>query len=196
MWHSSLLGDEVIEVSCLVCWLPVITFIKYVCRILALYNYYYYSFNLYFFSGVNSQIQFQPDTTQHCNGEPVEYQCSIDALILTWRVLLNNGTQFGTDAAYIIISDQAASTIGDVFIPERLSAVSVSPLVSNISFTAQSNINGYTILCIDGVNLNNENVTITGIIIIYNYGVNMNNINFTTGMIHVHRNIACRFPFN
>ncbi len=119
-----------------------------------------------FFSGVNSQIQFQPDTTQHCNGEPVEYQCSIDTNVLTWRILLNNGTQFGTDALYVLNSNAEPSTIGDVFIPERISAVDVSPLVSNISFTAQSSINGYTILCRDGINLNNINVTITGILLI------------------------------
>ena len=117
----------------------------------------------YDFSGVNSQIQFQPDTTQHCNGEPVDYQCSIDAFILSWRVLQNNGTQFGTDATYVLNSNAEPSSIEDVFMPERLSAVSLSPLVSNISFTAQSSINGYTIQCINGNNLNNINVTITGI---------------------------------
>ena len=124
---------------------------------------YYFTFTIYYFSVVNSQIQFQPDTTHHCNGEPVEYQCSIDTVILIWRVLLNNGTQFGTDASYILNSDQATSSIEGVFIPERLSAVQVSPIVSNISFTAQSSINGYTILCEDVVNLNSKNVTITGI---------------------------------
>ncbi len=157
--------------SCLVCWLPVITFIKYVCQTLALYNYYYYPFNLYYYSGVNSEIQFQPDTTQHCDGEPVEYQCSVDAFTLVWSVLQNNGTQFGTDVAYVLNVITDPGTIEDVFIPERLSAVSVSPIVSNISFTAQSSINGYTILCIDGSNLNSKNVTIKGIIIIYNYGL-------------------------
>ena len=93
----------------------------------------------------------------------MEYQCSIDAFVLIWRVLLNNGTQFGTDALYGLNSNAEPSTIEDVFIPERLSAVSLSPLISNISFTAQSSINGYTILCIDSVSLNNKNVTITGI---------------------------------
>ncbi len=95
----------------------------------------------------------------------MEYQCSIDTFVLTWRVLLNNGTQFGTAAVYILNSNTVPSTIGDVFIPERLSAVMMSPIVSNISFTAQSSINGYTILCEDGINLNNINVTITGIYI-------------------------------
>ena len=116
---------------------------------------------LYDFSDVNSQIQFQPDTT-HCNGEPVEYQCSVDTNVLTWSVLQNNGTQFGTDALYAFSSNGVPSSIEGVFIPERLSAISVSPILSNISFTVQSSINGYTILCTDG-SLNNENVTITGI---------------------------------
>ncbi len=124
-------------------------------------NYYNFTFTIYYFSGVNSQIQFQPDTT-HCNGEPVEYQCSIDTNVFTWRVLQNNGTQFGIDAGYIRNSNAEPSTIGDVFIPERLSAVTVSPLVSNISFTAQSSINGYTIVCEDSITTNNINVTITG----------------------------------
>ena len=95
----------------------------------------------------------------------MEYQCSIDSNVLTWRILLNNGTQFGTDAVYILNVLTDPGTIGDVFIPERLSAVSLSPLVSNISFTVQSSINGYTIVCEDSVSLNNINVTITGIYI-------------------------------
>ncbi len=95
----------------------------------------------------------------------MEYQCSIDTFVLTWRVLLNNGTQFGIDATYTLNSNTEPNTIEDVFIPERLSAVMMSPLVTNISFTAQSSINGYTIVCQNGINLNNKNVTITGIII-------------------------------
>ena len=96
----------------------------------------------------------------------MEYQCSIDTSFnLIWTVLQNNGTQFGPDAVYLLNTITNPGTIADVFIPERLSPVMMSPLVSNISFIAQSSINGYTILCDDGGNSNNVNVTITGIYI-------------------------------
>ena len=123
----------------------------------------------YCITGVSCQIQFQPDTTQHCNGQPVEYQCSSNGtgplLTLRWRILQKNGTQFDLDALYISGSNQEPGPIGEVFTPERLSPLSESPLVSNISFTAQSSINGYTIVCDDTI-LDNESFAITGIIII------------------------------
>ncbi len=117
---------------------------------------YYHKYSFLRCKVVNSQIQFQPDTTQHCDGEPVEYQCSVDTFTLVWSVLLNNGTQFGTDVTYILNSNAEPNAIGDVFMPERLSEVMMSPLVSNISFTAQSSINGYTIVCQDAITTNNN----------------------------------------
>ena len=58
--------------------------------------------------------------------------------------------------AYTSNADGANATIGGVFTVEQLQQ---SPIMSNISFTVQSSINGYTIVCEEG-NLNNENLTI------------------------------------
>ena len=89
----------------------------------------------------------------------VEYQCTVSGsgfLSLTWKILQDNGTQFGSPVVYASNVLAGSSTIGGLFTVEQLSQ---SPLVSNISFTVQSSINGYTIICEDGVTLKNENVT-------------------------------------
>ena len=129
-----------------------------------LYPSHFPSYFTNYFIGVNCQIVFQPGTTQYCDGEPVEYQCSVTGsgvFALRWRILRDNGTEFGL-AAYTSTIEQDLDPIGGVFIPERLSPLSsVTPLVSNISFTATSSINGYTIVCDDSV-LGDQNVTITG----------------------------------
>ena len=90
-------------------------------------------------------------------------------LLLAWRILRDNGTQFGSDHTYTSSSsNQGPGTIGGVFAVER---VSYSPdLISNISFTAQSSINRYAVICEDGITLENKNFTI-------NISGNFNNAN-------------------
>ena len=59
---------------------------------------------------------------------------------------------------YTSTADGVNATIGEgMFAVELLQQ---SPLVSNISFTVQSSINGYTIVCEDSITMNNKNLTI------------------------------------
>ena len=89
---------------------------------------------------------------------------------LTWRILEDDGTQLGNIVSYTSNGIGASNTIGGEFTVEQLQPA--SPVVSNISFTVQSSINGYTIVCEDSATMNNENLTINvlGIIIISDLG--------------------------
>ena len=122
-------------------------------------------------TGVNCTIQFQHDTVQ-CLGQLVEYQCTVTGTgftALAWRISEDNGTQLGNVVSYTSSGIGASNTIGGEFTVEQLQPS--SPVVSNISFTVQSSINGYTIECEDSTNaLNNESFTINipGIIM-YNF---------------------------
>ncbi len=109
-------------------------------------------------TGVHATIQFPHDTEQ-CLGQLVEYQCTVDAVLLNWRVFDNNQAQLSDGfAAYSTVGIGPTVTIGEgVFTVEQLQQ---SPVISNISFTVQSSINGYTILCEDAITTNNENLTI------------------------------------
>ena len=115
-------------------------------------------------TGVHATITFQPDTEQ-CLGQLVEYQCTVTGTGfygLTWRIQNNNGMEIDSQAYTSTSDGDNAAVGGGVFIIEQLQQ---SPIISTISFTVQSSINGYTILCEDG-SLNNENLTIniTGMI--------------------------------
>ncbi len=72
---------------------------------------------------------------------------------MTWSVFRDNGTQLGSPVAFISTTTQAPKTIGALFTVEQLSE---TPLVSNISFTAVSSIDGYTVVCEDLNTMNNE----------------------------------------
>ena len=70
----------------------------------------------------------------------------------------DDGTQFGSPVAYVSKITQGPRTIGGLFTVEQLSHT--PSVVSNISFTAVSSINRYTIVCEDANTLNNETVVI------------------------------------
>ena len=72
-------------------------------------------------------------------------------------MLRDDGTPLGPDVVYVSRFTQAPSTIGGLFTVEQLSQ---TPIVSNISFTAVSSINRYTVVCEDSITLNNETVVI------------------------------------
>ncbi len=122
-------------------------------------NFYYNNCKLSI-TGVHATITFQPDTEQ-CLDELVEYQCTVNgtvppALTLTWRILDDNG-MIGSTSYSSPSLDGAPRLIGGVFTVEQLQQ---SPIISNISFTVQSNINGYTIQCEDSNTLTTENLII------------------------------------
>ena len=96
-----------------------------------------------------------------CLNISVQYQCTVtDSNILSWRIRDENMTSLGT-VAYTTVNDLV--TTPEPFpmsLPFFTDYTSKSPsLISNISFTVQSSINGYTIHCEDGDG-NMENCTI------------------------------------
>ncbi len=113
-------------------------------------------------TGIHATITFPHDTEQ-CLGQLVEYQCTVDGTILNWRVFNESQVQLSDGFnTYTSGGISPPSTIGKgVFTIEQLQQ---SPVVSTISFTVQSNINGYTIQCEDGGTMTNENliINITG----------------------------------
>ena len=106
-------------------------------------------------------MYFACNPAQQCLSTSVQYQCTVtDSNILNWRIRDDNMTSLGTDA-YTPVNDLVTTpepfTMGLPFFTD-LSSTSPS-LISNISFTVQSSINGYTIHCEDGHG-NMENCTI------------------------------------
>ena len=73
-------------------------------------------------------------------------------LVLIWRI--KDGTSDLGSKAYTSLGITSPDTIAGDFSVQQLST---NPLVSSISFTVQSSINRYTILCEGG---DNENCTI------------------------------------
>ena len=99
--------------------------------------------------------------TELCLDQLVEYQCTVNRTEsfygLTWKILQDNGTQFGSPVSFTSNALGGPFTIGGLFTVEQLT---LRPLVCNISFTVQSSINGYTIICEDAITLKNENISI------------------------------------
>ena len=123
-------------------------------------------FDCYQSTGVHCTSQFQHDTEQ-CLNQLVEYQCTVTGTgFLTWKILDDNGTQLGGTPSYTSNGGGVSVILGGVFTVEQLQPA--SPVVSSISFTVQSSINGYTIVCEDSATMNNENLTInvSGMILI------------------------------
>ena len=131
----------------------------YTIIIILFYCLYSHIFIYYYHTGVHSTIQLPHDTVQ-CLNQTVEYQCTVSGsglLALIWSVFRDDGTQLGNDFAYVSSTILAPSTIGGLFTVEQLS---MTPLVSNISFTAMSSIDRYTVVCEDLITLNNETILI------------------------------------
>ena len=98
-------------------------------------------------------MQFQCGVDEYClNNDPVQYQCTVtDSGILLWRIRDENMTSLGTVTYISAISDLVMRP--NPFpssLPFCTDYTSNSPsLISNLSFTVQSSINGYTIHCQD-----------------------------------------------
>ena len=110
---------------------------------------------------VTSTVELKCFPAQQCLSTSVQYQCTVtDSNILRWRIRDENMTSLGTEE-YTTSSDLV---ITPAPFPNSLlfftDYTSKSPsLISNISFTVQSSINGYTVYCEDGDG-NMENCTI------------------------------------
>ena len=87
---------------------------------------------------------------EHCLNTSVQYQCTVTGSnILQWRIRDENMTSLGTEA-YTTSSDLESYTSINAVPQFSTDLSSTYPsLISNISFTVQSSINGYTIHCED-----------------------------------------------
>ena len=84
----------------------------------------------------------------YCLNELVQCECTVTGFNLRWRVRDESMSQLGTQSYLVSVSTENVTTmIGGA--PE-FSTVLLSnnnPLVSRLSFTVQSSINGYTVEC-------------------------------------------------
>ena len=106
-------------------------------------------------------MQLQCGIDEYCLNNDLQYQCTVtDSVLLRWRIRDEEITSLGT-VTYTTGDDPV--TIPLPFpnsLPFFIDLSSTSPsLISNISFTVQSSINGYTIHCED-INGNSENFTV------------------------------------
>ena len=103
-------------------------------------------------TGVHSAIQLPHDTVQ-CLDQTVEYQCTVSGSAMTWSAF--------RDGIWVVTYTSTTSPGGTITIGLfTVELLSVTPLVSNISFTVQSSIDGYTIVCEDANTMNNITILI------------------------------------
>ncbi len=122
-------------------------------------------FNVLAVIDVESTVEFKCNPTQQCISTSVQYQCTVtDSSLLNWRIRDENMTSLGTES-YGTLSDLVTTPVPFFYsLPFCTDYTSKSPsLISNISFTVQSSINGYTIHCEDGDgNMKNCTIDIAG----------------------------------
>ena len=102
-------------------------------------------------TGINGTAIQLPHDTAQCLNQTVEYQCTVsgsDGLGL--RIFRDDGTRL------FAVTIRGTVTIG-LF---RVEELSMTPLVFNISFTAVSSIDRYTIVCVDTNTMNNITILI------------------------------------
>ena len=98
---------------------------------------------LYIHLGTTAEVIFQCDT-EHCLNQQVEYQCTVTGSnSQLWRIRkeLQNGVQ---ESTVEICSFSTATILRGFF---KFKQLSQSPIISNISFTVQSNLDQRIISC-------------------------------------------------
>ena len=120
---------------------------------------------LHFYTiGVIGDVQFHCSVPEYCLDASVQHECEVLAsAFLRWSI--SNGSTVGPQVSYT--SGQALVQPPVVFPnnpPFYTDLTSSSPrIISNISFTVQSSINGYTIQCEDFEgNMKNCTINIAG----------------------------------
>ncbi len=99
--------------------------------------------------------------SEQCLDQQVDYQCTVTGQsILVWRVFNDSGTQFGLQVSYISSGLGVCQNINSRFFFEQSSAM--PSIISNVTFTALTDINGYTVQCEDGQTSSNFTVQILG----------------------------------
>ena len=100
---------------------------------------------LHILIGTTAEVIFQCDT-EHCLNQQVEYQCTVTGSDLQlWRI--RNNLQNGVQESTVEIRSSSTTTVPlGAFTFKQLSQ---SPIISNISFTVQSNLDQDVISCED-----------------------------------------------
>ncbi len=126
----------------------------------------------YIFTGVNCSIELIHDSEQ-CLSQQVDYQCTVtDSTNLIWRVINDNGTlQVGYNSFGVAVGQN----INNQFFFEQSSEM--PSIISNVTFTALTDINGYTVQCGDGQTSRNFTVQILGELM---HGIVGNSCSFVT----------------
>ena len=110
--------------------------------------------------GADSAISLLQCNQVLCLTTPVQYQCIVtDSIIQTWRI--KDETMTTLDTRAYSTGDNLKSSTPLANVPDfstDLSSTSPS-IISDISYTVQSSINGYTIQCVDAGG-DSENCTI------------------------------------
>ena len=114
-------------------------------------------------------MQLQCGIDEYCLNNDLQYQCIVTgSVLMRWRIRDEDMTSLGTEAY-----DNGADLVATPApfpnsLPFFTDYTSKSPsLISNISFTVQSSINGYTIHCEDGDgNMENCTVVIPGELVV------------------------------
>ena len=90
-------------------------------------------------------VQLNTCHSSVCLSQTVQYQCTVTGeSTLTWRVLNSTGSQVDTQT-YAIGDQLGTDPLATDFTTYLIS--NTDPLISNISFTAQSHLNNYVIQC-------------------------------------------------
>ena len=100
--------------------------------------------------GINAaDVQFDCDSQKmQCLSEPVQHQCTVGGSLLVWLILNETMNSLGSRSYTTVESESPFNPL-----PGAATAFSTdlssdgSPLTSNISYTVQESINGYTIRC-------------------------------------------------
>ena len=90
-------------------------------------------------------VQLNTCHSSVCLSQTVQYQCTVSGeSTLRWRVRNSTGNQIGTQT-YAIGDELVTVTLATDFTTYLIS--NTDPLTSNMSFTAQSNLNNSVIQC-------------------------------------------------
>ena len=95
----------------------------------------------------------------YCLNELVQCECTVTGFPLRWRVRDESMSQLGTQSYLVSVSTENVTTmIGGATEFSTVLLSNNNPLVSRLSFTVQSSINGYTVEC-EAVGSNEDPMT-------------------------------------
>ena len=101
-----------------------------------------------FLAGVSSQDAVVLDCDgNYCLNELVQCQCTVTGFSLRWRIRDESMDQLGDQPYLSSSTENVTVTIAGATEFSTVLLSNVDPLVSRLSFTVQSSINGYSVEC-------------------------------------------------